>query len=116
MGDFYVCVYCGETCKGHHDCAMSRPVEYRPITYRPFDTVAVLPPKVPDPRDARIAELEAALAGLVDATKVHAEYHGPAAGHHRDDCPEDGTCSDCLFDRNICDHIEVAERALGRRK
>jgi hypothetical protein len=68
------------------------------------------------PCGERIAELEAALAGLVAATKVHAEYHGPAAEHHRDECPEDGACTDCLFDRNICDHIEAAERALGRRK
>jgi hypothetical protein len=121
MGDFYVCVNCGETCKGHHECATSRPVTYRAIPYRPFDTVAVLLPETPDPRDARIAELEAALAGLVDA-QAHCMRRGCTRRALREAheltpawCEEHATETARARVLNA-DAIEAAERALGRRK
>lgn len=71
-------------------------------------------------RRAKVAEAEtkdarAALAALLDATTVYALYHGQAADHHRDDCPENGGCADCLIDDNTNAAIEAAERVLGRR-
>lgn len=84
MGDFYVCVNCGETCKGHHECATSRPVTYRAIPYRPFDTVVTLPPEQPDPRDARIAELEREVSELREEAKAsrQAEQEARDAARH----------------------------------
>ncbi len=55
----------------------------------------------PDPRDARIAELEAALAGLVDALR------NPFVMQE----------TDMVHDRDILGlPMLAAERALGRRK
>lgn len=82
----------------------------------------------PDPRDARIAELERVLGALVDALPRCAECERLATYNtngdenerpnvcrdHADETTPDGWAPDCPL--AMCDAAENAERALGRRK
>ncbi len=55
---------------------------------------------------AQARKMEASCVTIREALQLHIDYYG-GAPHRRDDCPEGGTCGDCLVDAAVNEALSL---------